>query len=40
MEIDVIYRNSAETKKYLEEAYARRGKMITELKIPKEPEKK
>lgn len=40
MEIEITYRNSEDTKKYLEEAYARLGKMITELKIPKEPEKK
>lgn len=40
MEIEVTYRNSEDTKKYLEEAYARLGKMILELKIPKEPEKK
>jgi len=40
MEIEITYRNSEDTKKYLEEAYARLGKMIIELKIPKEPEKK
>jgi len=40
MEIEITYRNSEDTKKYLEEAYARLGKMIVELKIPKEPEKK
>jgi len=40
MEIEVTYRNSEDTQKYLEEAYARLGKMIIELKIPKEPEKK
>ncbi len=40
MEIEVTYRNSEDTKRYLEEAYARLGKMILELKIPKEPEKK
>ena len=40
MEIEITYRNSEDTKRYLEEAYARLGKMITELKIPKEPEKK
>jgi tripartite-type tricarboxylate transporter receptor subunit TctC len=40
MEIEVTYRNSEDTKKYLEEAYARLGRMIQELKIPKEPEKK
>jgi tripartite-type tricarboxylate transporter receptor subunit TctC len=40
MEIEITYRNSEDTKKYLEEAYSRLGKMIIELKIPKEPEKK
>ena len=39
-EIEVAYRNSADTKKYLEDAYGSIGKMITELKIPKEGEKK
>ena len=38
-EIEVAYRNSADTKKYLEDAYVSIGKMITELKIPKEEEK-
>jgi len=40
MEIVVTYRNSEDLKKYLEEAYVRLGKMIRELKLPKEPEKK
>ncbi len=40
MEIEITYRNSEDTRRYLEEAYARLGKMIIELKIPKEPEKK
>ncbi|MBM4278343.1 MAG: tripartite tricarboxylate transporter substrate binding protein [Deltaproteobacteria bacterium] len=40
MEIVVSYRNSEDLKKYLEEAYDRLGKMIRELKLPKEPEKK
>ena len=39
MEIVVSYRNSEDLKKYLEEAYVRLGKMIQELKLPKEPEK-
>jgi tripartite-type tricarboxylate transporter receptor subunit TctC len=39
MEIDVSYRNHENTKKYLEEAYSRLGKLVMELKIPKEPEK-
>ena len=40
MEIEVTYRNSEDTKRYLEVAYARLGKMIIDLKIPREPEKK
>ncbi len=40
LEIDMGYRNSAETSKYLEDAYVRLGRMITDLKIPKEVEKK
>jgi tripartite-type tricarboxylate transporter receptor subunit TctC len=40
MEIEITYRSGEDTKKYLEDAYARLGKMIAELKIPKEPEKK
>jgi tripartite-type tricarboxylate transporter receptor subunit TctC len=40
MEIELAYRNSEDTKRYLEEAYSRLGKMIIELKIPKEPEKR
>jgi tripartite-type tricarboxylate transporter receptor subunit TctC len=40
LEIEVSYRNSEDLKKYLEEAYVRLGKMIRELKLPKEPEKK
>jgi putative tricarboxylic transport membrane protein len=39
MEIVVSYRNSEALTKYLEEAYVRLGKMIQELKLPKEPEK-
>jgi tripartite-type tricarboxylate transporter receptor subunit TctC len=39
MEIDVSYRNHENTKKYLEEAYSCLGKLVMELKIPKEPEK-
>jgi tripartite-type tricarboxylate transporter receptor subunit TctC len=35
----IVYRNSEDTKKYLEEAYARKGKLIRELNIPKESEK-
>lgn len=38
--IEVTYLSSDDTKKYLEEAYTRLGKRITELKIPKEPQKK
>jgi tripartite-type tricarboxylate transporter receptor subunit TctC len=40
LEIEISYRNSEDLKKYLEEAYVRLGKMIRELKLPKEPEKK
>ena len=40
LEIDVDYRNSADTGRYLEEAYVRLGKMIADLKIPREVEKK
>jgi len=40
MEYDVSYRNHEETKKYLGEAYHRIGKMVIDLKIPKEEEKK
>jgi tripartite-type tricarboxylate transporter receptor subunit TctC len=36
LEIEVSYRNSEDTQKYLEEAYVRLGKMIKELKIPSE----
>lgn len=36
IDIDVSYRNSAETKKFLEEAYPRLGHMIKELKLPTE----
>ena len=32
------YRNSADTKKYLEEAYVRIGRQIRELKMPRENE--
>jgi len=40
MEIVVSYRNSEDLKKYLVDAYVRLGKMIRELKLPKEPEKR
>jgi tripartite-type tricarboxylate transporter receptor subunit TctC len=40
LEIDINYRNPEDTKRYLEEASVRIGKMIQELKIPKEEEKK
>lgn len=36
IEIQVVYRNSEDTKKYLEEAYVRIGKMIQDFNIPKE----
>lgn len=37
---EIKYRNSEEMTKYVEEAYVRLGKRVTELKIAKEPEKK
>ena len=40
LEMEPSYRNSADTKKYLEDAYVRIGRMIQELRIPKEPEQK
>jgi tripartite-type tricarboxylate transporter receptor subunit TctC len=36
VEFEPSYRNSADTRKYLEDAYVRIGRMIHELKIPKE----
>jgi hypothetical protein len=36
VEFEPSYRNSADTRKYLEDAYTRIGRMIHELKIPKE----
>jgi tripartite-type tricarboxylate transporter receptor subunit TctC len=40
LEFDVSYRNSENTKKYLEDAYNRFAIMIKKLNITKEPEKK
>jgi tripartite-type tricarboxylate transporter receptor subunit TctC len=40
LEFDVAYRNSEDTKKYLDDAYNRFGVMIKKLNITKEPEKK
>ncbi len=40
MEIEITYRNSEDTKRYLEDAYNRLSKMIVELKLPQESEKK
>lgn len=40
LEMEITYRNSVDTKKYLEDADARLAKMIVDLKMPKEPEKK
>ena len=40
LEFDVSYRNSEDTKKYLEDAYNRFAIMIKKLNITKEPEKK
>jgi tripartite-type tricarboxylate transporter receptor subunit TctC len=39
LEIVVGYRKSEDLKKYLDDAYVRLGKMIRELKLPKEPAK-
>jgi tripartite-type tricarboxylate transporter receptor subunit TctC len=36
MSMEVSYRNHEDTKKYFEEAYGRTGKMVMELKMPKE----
>jgi tripartite-type tricarboxylate transporter receptor subunit TctC len=36
LEFDVAYRNSEDTKKYLEDAYQRFGVMIKKLNITKE----
>lgn len=40
VEFEPSYRNSVDTRKYLEDAYVRIGRMIQELKIPKEPGEK
>ena len=40
VEFEPSYRHSADTRKYLEDAYVRIGRMIQELKIPKEPGEK
>jgi len=40
MEMEITYRNSADTKKYLEESFNRLGRLIQQLKIPTETEKK
>lgn len=40
LEFDVAYRNSGDTKKYLEDAYNRFALMIKKLNLQKEPEKK
>jgi len=40
LEFDVAYRNSEDTRKYLEDAYSRFGVMIKKLNIIKEAEKK
>jgi tripartite-type tricarboxylate transporter receptor subunit TctC len=39
MEYAITYRNHGDIKRYLEDAYARIGKMIQELKIPREEKK-
>jgi tripartite-type tricarboxylate transporter receptor subunit TctC len=40
LELEPTYRNSADTRKYLEDAYTRIGKLIQDMKIAKEPEEK
>ncbi len=40
LELEPTYRNSADTRKYLEDFYLRIGKLIQDMKIPKEPEEK
>ena len=40
MELEITYRNHEDLKKYLEGAYDRFGKIVAELKIPKESETK
>jgi len=40
MGMEMAYRSSADTKKYLEEAYVQLGKMAADFKIPREVEKK
>jgi tripartite-type tricarboxylate transporter receptor subunit TctC len=40
MEIEITYRNSEDTKKYLEEAYGRLEQLVKDIKIPKEPASK
>lgn len=40
LELETTYRNAADTKKYLEAANARIGRLVKELKMPKETEDK
>jgi hypothetical protein len=40
VEFEPSYRNSIDTRKYLDDAYKRIGRMIQELKIPKEEDQK
>ena len=40
VEFEPSYRNSVDTRKYLDDAYKRIGRMIQELKIPKEEDQK
>ncbi len=40
MEFEPSYRNSADTQRYLDDAYTRIGRMIKELKIPKQSDEK
>jgi len=40
IDVEPSYRNSEDTKKYLDESYARFGKLLQEIPLPKEGEKK
>ena len=40
IDIEAAYRNSEDTKKYIDEAYVRFGKLLKEVPLPKEEEKK
>jgi tripartite-type tricarboxylate transporter receptor subunit TctC len=40
IDVEPFYRGSEDTKKYLEESYVRYGKLLQEIPLPKEGEKK